>query len=375
MMPPFVPVHRPLLGEEEQTYLLECVRSGWISSEGPFVRKFEETWAARVGRRYGVAVCNGTAALELAVAALDIGPGDEVILPAFTILSCAAAVVRRGAKPVLVDVDPDVWTMRVDQIEARVTPRTRAVMAVHTYGLPVDMDAVLAIAQRHGLAVIEDAAEAHGQMCRGRPCGSFGDVSIFSFYSNKDVATGEGGMVLTDRPELAERCRTLRNLGFGKEERRFVHEELGWNFRLSNLQAAVGLAQIERLDATLTRKRAIGARYTRQLEGTKGLQLPRARTELAVNGYWVYGVVLGEEVPFAAAEAMRRLAQIGIGTRPFFWPMHRQPVFQRMGFFREERYPVSERLGERGFYLPAGPGITDEEVDRAAAALREVMDS
>lgn len=367
-----IPVNEPVLDGNEKKYLNECIDTGWISSEGPFVARFEELTAAAVGRGYGIAVANGTVALETAVAALDLEPGDEVILPTFTIISCAAALVRRGCVPVLVDSDPATWNMAVEQIEARITPRTRAIMVVHIYGLPVDMDPVLEIAQRHNLKVIEDAAEMHGQSYRGRPCGSFGDVSVFSFYPNKHVTTGEGGMVLTDDPLLAERCRSQRNLCF-QAKQRFVHEELGHNFRMTNLQAAVGVAQLERLDEFVQRKRRMGQRYGEKLTRVEGLELMPPRTPYAENIYWVFGMVLNDEVPFDAAEAMRRLGEQGIGTRPFFWPMHEQPVFRNMGLFEGERYPVAERLARRGFYIPSGLALTDAQMDEVADAVIKMM--
>jgi len=367
-----VPVNAPLLVGNERKYLLECLDTGWISSEGPFIERFEREMAARVGRRHGVAVTNGTAALEAAVAALEIGPGDEVIMPAFTIISCAQAVVRAGGKPVLVDSDPASWNMDVGQVEAKITPRTRAIMPVHTYGLPVDMDPLLQIAARRGLAIIEDAAEMHGQTYRGRACGSFGAASIFSFYPNKHVTTGEGGMVLTDDDALVARLRALRNLCF-QPQRRFVHEELGWNLRMTNLQAALGVAQLERLDESLKIKRRMGARYTQLLEGTPRVQLPLARTTFADSVYWVYGVVLDDAVPGDAAAMMAKLGERGIGTRPFFWPMHEQPVFRKKGWYAGERYPVAERLARRGFYLPSGMALSDDEIVRSAAALKECL--
>lgn len=367
-----IPVNEPLLDGNEREYLLECIETGWISSEGPFVSRFEEEFAARVGRTYGIAVCNGSVALELALALLDLGPGDEVILPTFTIISCAAAIIRAGAVPVVVDSDPDTWNMDVSAIESRITDRTRAIMVVHIYGLPVDMDAIVELADRHGLNIIEDAAEAHGQTYRGRPCGSFGAVSTFSFYPNKHVTTGEGGMVLTDDAQLADRARQLRNLAF-KPPRRFVHEDLGWNFRMTNLQAAIGVAQLERLDMFLQRKRRMGERYSRLLRNISGLQLPLAATDYAENGYWVYGVVLDERFPFGAEEAGRQLAARGVVTRPFFWPLHHQPILRKLGYFDGETLPVAERLGERGFYLPSGLALTDPQIDTVAAAVREVL--
>jgi perosamine synthetase len=367
-----IPVNEPLLDGNEELYLTECIRTGWISSEGPFVQRLEADIAARVGRKHGIAVCNGSVALDVALAALGIRPGDEVILPSFTIISCVAAALRAGATPVLVDCEPDTWNTTAERIAARITSRTKAIMIVHIYGLPVDMDPVLALARNHGLHIIEDAAEMHGQTCNGRPCGSFGDISTFSFYPNKLVTTGEGGIVLTDDTVLAERCRALRNLCF-QPGKRFVHEELGWNFRLSNLQAAVGVAQLERLDKFIARKRRMGKAYLEQLSDTRGLQLPIKQTLYAENIFWVFGVVLEDSVRFDAAEAMRRLAARGIGTRPFFWPMHEQPVFRKMGLFAEEAHPNSEKLARRGFYVPSGLALTDSQIDRVAAAVREIM--
>jgi perosamine synthetase len=367
-----IPVNEPLLNGNEKKYLNECIDTGWISSEGPFVANFEERMAAATGRRHGVAVSNGTAALEAAVAALELKPGDEVILPTFTIISCAAAVVRAGCIPVLVDSSPKTWNMCHDQVEARITPRTRAIMVVHIYGLPVDMDPLLAMAQKHGLIIIEDAAQMHGQSYKGRACGSFGEISTFSFYPNKHITTGEGGMLLTDDDRLALRCRSLRNLCF-QANPRFVHEELGYNFRMTNLQAAVGLAQLERLDEFVARKRRMGRYYNELLAGIDGLELPLERTDYAENIYWVYGVVLSDDLPFDAREVMRRLGEKMIGSRPFFWPMHQQPVFEKMGLFTGENYPVAERLASRGCYLPSGLALTEVQMDEVAQALKEIL--
>jgi perosamine synthetase len=367
----FIPVNEPLLDGNEKKYLAECVDTGWISSEGPFVKRLEEGVAARTNRKYGIAVCNGSAALEVAVAAVGLGRGDEVILPTFTIISCAAAIIRAGAVPVVIDADPATWNMDVSQLEEKITPRTRAIMAVHTYGLPVDMDPLLNLAAKYGLKVIEDAAEAIGQTYQGKPCGSFGDISILSFYPNKHITTGEGGMLLTDDPSLAERCRSFRNLCFG--EKRFVHEEMGWNFRMSNVQAALGVAQLERLDQFVAHKRAMGALYQNRLQDISSLQLPLASTDYAENIYWVFGVVLKDDVPFDAVSAMQRLASSGIGTRPFFWPMHEQPVFQKMGLFQDARCAIAERLARRGFYLPSGLALTLSDIEVVATKVREAL--
>ncbi|MDD2714823.1 MAG: DegT/DnrJ/EryC1/StrS family aminotransferase [Candidatus Wallbacteria bacterium] len=367
-----IPVNTPLLNGNEKKYLIECIDTGWISSEGPFIKKFEELFAKRVGRKYGVAVCNGSAALEAAVVALGIDKGDEVIMPAFTIISCAAAIVKVGGIPVLIDCEPDTWNMKVDQIEDKITQKTKAIMVVHIYGLPVDMDPVMKIAEKYGLKIIEDAAEMHGQTYKGRPCGSFGDISIFSFYPNKHVTTGEGGMIVTDDEKLDEESRSLRNLCF-LPRKRFIHEKLGWNLRMTNLQAALGLAQLERLDEFVKIKRSIGEKYTELLKSIKGLQLPVLKTIYADNIYWVYGIVLNDEIPFDAEEAMKKLGNRNIGTRPFFWPMHEQPVFRKMGLFNGESYPVAEKIARRGFYVPSGLGLKSEQIDEVAAVLQEVF--
>ncbi len=367
-----IPVNEPLLNGNEKRYLAECIDTGWISSDGPFVRRFEEVFAKQVGRRHAIAVSNGSVALDAAVVALGLGAGDEVIMPSFTIISCAAAVVRADAVPVLVDADPVTWNMDVNQVEARIGPRTRAIMVVHIYGLPTDMAPIEALAQKHGLRIIEDAAEVHGQTYRGRPCGSFGDLSTFSFYPNKHVTTGEGGMIVTDSDALAERCRSLRNLCF-KPPRRFVHDELGWNLRMTNLQAALGVAQLERIDEFVALKRAMGLRYQTALAGLKGAMLPLPANDAAQNIYWVFGLVLNDDVPFDAEEAMRRLAERGVGCRPFFWPMHEQPVLLKRGLFKGECYPVAERIARRGFYVPSGLALTPTQIDTVAAALRELL--
>jgi perosamine synthetase len=368
----FVPVNIPLLGGKELDYVSECIKSGWISSEGPFVAEFETKMAARVNRKHGIAVTSGSAALDIAVAALGITKDDEVIMPAHTIISCAAAIIHAGATPVLVDSNPQTWNMEISQIEAKITPKTKAIMVVHLYGLPVDIEPIITLAKKHHLAIIEDAAQMIGQTYKGQPCGSFGDISTFSFYPNKHITTGEGGMCLTNDPELAERCRSYRNLCF-QRQKRFVHEELGWNYRITNLQAALGLAQLEQLDKHVTIKRAIGNKYQTLLADTPNIQLPLKRTDYAENIYWVFGLVLNESLTLEAEEVMKQLAKKGIGCRPFFWSMHEQPVFNKMGLFQDEKYPVSDKLGRRGFYIPSGLGLTKEQMEKTIVALKTLL--
>jgi len=373
-------VNEPSLGERELELVSECVRTGWISSAGKFINQFEEGWATYCERKYGVAVCNGSVALQVAVAGLDLQPGDEVIIPTFTIISCATAVTYNGAVPVLVDADPDTWCMDVDQVKGKITPRTRAIMPVHLYGHPVDMDLLLELADRHGLAIIEDAAEAHGALYYSaregdspgwRRCGGFGALSCFSFYANKLVTTGEGGMILTDDPQLAEKARSLRNLCF-QPERRFFHEELGFNFRMTNLQAALGVAQLERMDEIVARKRWLGEQYTLKLQGIPGIRLPVEKS-WARSVFWMYGLVLAEETEMDATQMALRLKGKGIETRPFFLGMHEQPAFHKAGLFLNEHYPVAERLARQGLYLPSGLALSETQIDLVCSAVQETL--
>jgi perosamine synthetase len=368
----FIPVNEPLLNGNEKKYLDECIDTGWISSEGPFVKEFETKFSKRVNRKYATAVSNGSVALDIAITALGIGKGDEVILPSFTIISCIAQIIRNGATPVLVDSDILTWNMNVNEIEKKITKKTKAIMAVHIYGLPVDMDPLLNLAKKYNLKVIEDAAELIGQTYNGRPCGNLGDISCFSFYPNKHITTGEGGMILTNDLELFEKCKSLKNLCF-IPEKRFVHYELGWNSRMSNLQAALGLAQLERLDEFIIKKRTLGKLYTEKLIDIDKIQLPLEKTEYSENIFWVYGLVLKDSVNFNAEKAMKKFQEFGIGTRPFFYPMNKQPVLNKMGLFNNEHYPIAENLAEKGFYIPSGLAITEDQIDRVVEAVREIF--
>jgi perosamine synthetase len=364
-----IPVNTPLLAGNERKYINECLDTGWISSEGPFIKKFEDAFAAKVGRQHGIAVSNGSVALDAAILCLGLKAGDEVIMPTFTIISCAAAIVRAGAIPVPVDADPLTWNMQASLIEDAITPKTKAIMVVHIYGLPVDMDPVLDICKKHHLFLIEDAAEMHGQTYKGKPCGSFGDISTFSFYPNKHITTGEGGMIVTDNPVFAEKARSLRNLCF-IPEKRFVHHELGYNMRMTNLQAALGLAQLEQLDGFVERKRKMGAIYQERLSSISNLfQLPLASASYAENIYWVFGLVANTEE--LAQQAVAFLSSRQIGTRPFFWCMHEQPVFLNMGWYKGMKMPVGERIARNGFYVPSGLGLSEEEMHTVADALIE----
>ena len=366
-----IPVCEPLLTQKEEELVLDCLRSGWVSSAGEYLDRFEKGWAAYCGMKHGIALSSGTTGLEIAVRLLDLIPGDEVIMPAFTIISCAQAILACGGVPVLVDSDPVNWQMDVSQIRQKISPRTRAIMVVHVYGHPANMDPIMDIATEFQLKVIEDAAETHGAEYKGQKCGGLGDLSVFSFYANKLITTGEGGMVLTRDDALAERSRALRNLCFQKKQR-FFHEELGYNYRMTNMQAALGVAQLSRIDRIVKQKRSIARAYSERLRDVSGLNLP-VEESWAKNVYWVYGVVLEEGTGLDAKQFARKLFEKGVGTRPFFLGMHEQPVFHKMGLFQDEKHPVAERLARQGLYLPTGLTIKVNAIDQVCDAVRECL--
>jgi len=373
-MKQMIPVNEPLILEKEAQYVNEAVKSGWISSAGRFIQDFEKQFTAYVGRREGISVNNGTNALILALRALNLPEGSEVILPSFTIISCALACIYNNLIPVFVDSEEETWNMDVSKIEERVTDRSKAIMPVHIYGHPVDMGEILAISRKYNLFVIEDFAEAIGSEYKSKKCGAFGEISCVSFYANKVITTGEGGMCLTDNEDLAEKLRRLRNLAFVADER-FVHYELGFNFRLTNVQAAIGLAQLERVEEHVKKKVWIGKTYSELLKPLQEkalVQLP-AEKEWAKNTYWMYGIMLNERMGVDAKAAMKKLAEMGIQTRPFFYPLHRQPAFEKFNWYRKETLPVSENLYKCGLYLPTGLTLDKESIERVAEALEAIL--
>lgn len=347
----------------------ECLETNWISSRGRFLPQFESQFADYIGVRHGVATTSGTTALHLALAASEIGPGDEVLVPAFTMIASVLPILYQGATPVLVEAEPETWNLDTDRLQERITPRTRAILPVHIYGHPVDMRPVLELAADHGLQVIEDAAEAHGAEYRGERVGGMGDVGCFSFYANKIITTGEGGMLVTDNADLAQRAKRLKDLAF-LPERRFLHRELGYNYRMTNLQAAIGLAQLERADAYVAARRRNAARYRAALAEVPGLTLPVEKS-WAKNVYWMYTILIEEE-PYGEdrVAVAERLQERGIETRPTFLPMHRQPALLERGLFEGEKYPVADALGETGLNLPSGSNLTGKEIDYVCDALR-----
>lgn len=367
-----IPVSRPHITDDDVAAVAGILRDGFVSGDAPIVGEFERAFAAAVGREHGIAVSNGSVALDLALHALDLDEGDEVVIPSFTIASCLFAVLRTKATPVFADVDPVTWNLSVDTLRPVVTPRTRALIAVHIYGLPIDMDPVLRYCREHGITIIEDSAEAHTVTYNGAVCGSFGLASTFSFYANKAITCGEGGMVVTDDATFAARLRGLRNLSFlPAPGPRFVHEEIGWNSRLSALQAALGKSQLTRMERVTAEKRRIGLRYHEILGGHPELVMQPTETTYSKNMYWVVGVLLPDRCDSRVVATTLR--EQGVDTRPFFFPLHRQPVLARYSLADQDPRPVSERLGAQGLYLPSFVGITDDEITRSATALLETV--
>ncbi|MDP2895364.1 MAG: DegT/DnrJ/EryC1/StrS family aminotransferase [bacterium] len=363
-----IPVFEPDIGEAEISAVVEALRRGEISGMfGRCIPDFERAFANYCGCRYGVAVSSGTAALHLAVAAAGIGPGDEVLVSASTNIATALAAYHNGAVPVPVDSEEVTWNLNLDLVEALISPKTKAIIPVHLFGHPVDMDRLLEIAHRHNLMVIEDCAESHGATVRGRMTGSFGQMGCFSFYANKIITTGEGGMVVTNDADLAEKLRLLRNLAFTKP--RFRHEEPGYNFRMTGYQAAMGLAQLRKIHQVIAGKRRMAHSYHRHLNGILGLQLP---TELdwAFNVYWMYAVVVKPKFGITRDQLAKRLAADGIETRTFFCPMNQQPFLRARPGFRDVPCPVADRLWETGLYWPSTHTLSDENILQVVNSVR-----
>lgn len=371
-------VNEPLLNGNEKKYLQECIDTGWISSEGPFVKRFEKDFSSFLGLNHGIAVCNGTAAIESALFAIGVGDGDEVIIPSFTIISCAIACIRLGAKPVLVDIEPETWTMDTDQIEPKITPKTKAIMAVHIYGHPVNMDPIVKLSKKHTIPIIEDAAEVHGAEYLSEhkggkwlKCGAMGDIAATSFYANKIITTGEGGMVVTNNPQYAERARSYRNLNFGSDER-FRHDEIGYNFRMTNLQAAIGVAQMERIQDLILIKVRCGQLYRDKLLNIDGIKFQPVK-KYAKSVYWMYAIELDPKLGLTAVDMMQKLKTYKIGTRPFFRGLHAQPVLNKLGFFIDEKYPNTDYAYKYGLYLPSGMTLTEEQIDEVVETIKKIV--
>lgn len=366
-----IPVNEPHMPAHALPYVTDCITSGWVSSAGAYIERFEQSFAKYFQVPHAVTVSNGTTALHCAIAALGIGPGDEVIIPDLTIISCPLAVHYTGAVPVVVDTEKQTGNIDPARIEAAITKKTKAIMVVHLYGHPVDMDLILAIAKKHHLFVIEDAAEAHGALYKGKPVGGLGDVGCFSFYGNKIVTTGEGGMVITHSDALDAKIRLLKDLAH-IPGRRFYHAEVGFNYRMTNLQAALGLAGMEEIDWAIQKKRRMAEVYTKGLRDCKYLELP-TEADYAKSVYWMYAITVSPNSPISKDELRGKLKEKGIDTRDYFVPIHEQPVFLSRGYFTGVLCPVASDLSRRGFYIPSGLAITDEQMKEVIGTIHTIF--
>jgi perosamine synthetase len=359
-----IPIYEPYLTIEEEDMVVNCIRSTWISSIGPYIQEFEQSFAERCGARHAIAVSTGTAALHLALYALGIGPGDEVIVPSLTFVATANAIRYTGATPVFVDSDQKTWNISVSDIAQAITSRTKAILPVHLYGLPAYMEEILSLAKRHELLVLEDAAEAHFAQINGRSVGTMGNAGAFSFYGNKIVTTGEGGMVITDEDDLAARIRSLRNQAMSCENR-YWHAEIGFNYQMTNVQAAIGLAQMQKVNLILKRKAEIADQYQQMLSSVPGITL-RSSIPGHANVHWLFSIVIEPSFVMHRDRFIAYLKENGIDSRPFFVPLHTLPMYES-----GKRLPVSEFLGAHGVNLPSSPCLTPADIQHIVDTIRK----
>ncbi len=372
-----IPVCEPTLSGNELKYVTDCVKTNWISSSGKYIGDFEKKFSEYCKVKNGISCATGTAALHLAVEAMGIGKGNEVIVPTFTMIASCNSIVYSGAKPVLVDSELKTWNMDIGKIEEKITKKTKAIMVVHTYGHPVDMGRVNKIAKKHNLKVIEDAAEAHGAEYRGKRTGNLGDIACFSTYANKIITSGEGGILVTNNNEWAANAKSLRNHYFG--EPRFLHKKLGYNYRMTNIQAAIALAQLEQIDHFIEMRRKNAQYYNKLLKNVNGITTP-PEAEWAKNVYWMYGILVQDDFGMAMPQLRNELDKRGIETRTFFIGMHKQPCYSlKDGRFQfpdtNGSYPVSDELERKGLYLPSSSHLTEEQMDYAVDSIKEVQEA
>ncbi len=369
----FIPVNTPLINNSDVSAVSKSIRSGWISSEGPNVRKFESKIAKYLNRRYGCAVSSGTAALEIAIKSLNLKNNDEVIMPSFTIISNANAIIKNSLKPVLIDSDINTWNIKIDDIEKKISKRTKCLMLPHIYGLSNDMNKILKIVKKYNLYLIEDAAEVFGLKYKNNYCGSFGDISVLSFYANKHITTGEGGMLLTNNFKLNKKFKDYRNLCFGSKSNRFNHYDIGWNYRYTNIQATMGINQLKRINKIIKKKLYIGNYYYNYLKDFKNIILQPNKLSYCKNIYWVFGIVIKKNSKKSCKEIISQLAKKNIGTRPFFWPIHKQDAYKKLKYFNKVKLPNSEYLAKNGFYLPSGLGLSLKELKYVKDTLIKIL--
>ena len=365
------PVSIPYISQRDINSVNKVLKNGWISSDGPEVRKFESEFSKFIGRKYSVAVSSGTAALEIAIKALGIKKNDEVLIPNFTIISNALAVVKQQAKPVLVDCNLKNWNIDINQLENKINKKTKAIIITHIYSFANDMDKILKICRKNSIFVIEDAAEVIGLKYKNKKCGSFGDISTFSFYANKQITTGEGGMISVNKFDLYNKCKSLRNLCFGKLNR-FNHEDIGWNYRMTNIQAALGLSQIKNINKIVKKKIMIGRQYYKNLKLNKNLTILPPFISYSKNIYWVVGILIKNKKIKSSLLAIE-LRKFGIMTRPFFWPMHEQQIFKKMKLFKKSKFPNSSYLARYGLYLPSYYNLNNKQIDYISSVVNNIL--
>ena len=369
-----IPVNIPKIYNQEKIYVKDCLNSGWISSEGRYVKRFEDSFSKYNNRAYGVAVSSGTGALEIAMKSLNLKKGSEVIIPSFSIISTALCVIKSGLKPVLIDSDLKTWNVNPDQLIKKISKKTKAIIITHIYGFPVDMKKILFIAKQKNIKIIEDSAEMIGQTYFNKKCGSFGDLSVFSFYANKHITTGEGGMILTNNRKLYIKCKSLRNLCFGSGEDRFNHDDIGWNYRMTNIQAAIGCGQLMNINRIIKKKREIGKRYISILSKCNKIAIQPYKLSYARNIFWVFGVLLKKRANISRNLVVKKLYKKNIQTRNFFYPMHKQKIFKKMKLFAKNiQFVNAEYLSKNGFYLPSGLGISNKEIDYVGRTLIKIL--
>ena len=365
------PVSTPYISKKDIYSVNKTLKNGWISSDGPEIKKFENKFSNYVNRKFSIAVSSGTAALEISIKALGIKKNDEVLIPNFTIISNALSVIRQHAKPIPIDCNLDNWNIKIEDIEKKINKKTKAIIITHIYSFPNDMDKILKICKKHNIFIIEDAAEVLGLSYKNKKCGSFGDISTFSFYANKQITTGEGGMISVNSLQLYKKCCSLRNLCFGRSNR-FNHDDLGWNYRMTNIQAALGLSQLKNIKYIVNKKMNIGRCYFQKLKNNKNLQILPPSNLFAKNIYWVVGIVIKKK-KIIASKLAKKLAKYGIQTRPFFWPMHEQTIFKKMNMFRNKKFPNSSYISKYGIYLPSYIKLKKKDIDYISSVISKIL--
>lgn len=365
-----IPVSIPTLEGNELTYITECINTNWISSKGKFVNEFEGKFSKYCDKKYGVSVVNGTCAIHLALLAAGIRSGDEVIVPTFNTVASINPIIYAGAIPVFVDSELYTWNIDPTKIEESISPKTKAILVVHLYGHPCNMDPIIDIAEKHNLIIIEDAAEAHGALYKDKKAGSFGLLSCFSFYANKIITCGEGGMVLTNDEKLFEKLRNLKDLAYGIGENRFVHEDIGYNYRMTNLQAAIGLAQLENIEKNITERRRVASTYNKYLSNFDLVILP-PDLDWAFNVYWMYTIILKSEVKIKRNKLIKDLLENGIDTRPTFYPAHLQKIYQK--YNSGKLYPNAEFLGFNGINLPTSNNLDEKTIKEISSKVQSLI--